>query len=235
MKFIAALFSLFFLLISCSNSENQMVLHGKVKGLRKGTVLLQKFEDSLLVSVDSVKIDGEPNFTFEENVESPEIYYLYLRLKNGTLLDERIGFFAAPGEITVITTLKNFNTDAHITGSANQELLEEYRKLMARYNDKNLNYIEDSFLAQQQGNDSVVLALADAQRGILSRKYLATVNFALQNNNAEIAPYLMLSEVFDANIKYLDTVYGNLTPKIKDSKYGGMLESFIAERRAAGN
>ncbi len=41
----------------------------------------------------------------------------------------------------------------------------------------------------------------------------------------------MLSEVSNANIKYLDTVYVNLTPKIKDSKYGKALESFIIERK----
>jgi len=41
----------------------------------------------------------------------------------------------------------------------------------------------------------------------------------------------MLSEVYDANVKYLDTVYKSLTPKIKDSKYGIALESFIQERK----
>ena len=67
----------------------------------------------------------------------------------------------------------------------------------------------------------------------LSSKYLATVNFALNNKDKEVAPYLLLTEIYDANIKYLDTVYTSLTPKIKDSKYGTLLESFISERKTA--
>jgi hypothetical protein len=207
-----------------------MLLSGQIKGLRKGTVILQKFDDSILVSIDSAVIDGNPTFQFEESVPSPEIYYLYLRLENGTLMDERIGFFAEPGEITINTTLKGFATDATVMGSANHEKLREYNKIIARYSDKNLSYVEQSLLAQQAGNDSLVAALQQSQRGILGRKYLATVNYALQNKDLEIAPYLILSEVFDANIKYLDTVYNSLTPNIKDSKYGSMLKSFIEER-----
>ena len=41
----------------------------------------------------------------------------------------------------------------------------------------------------------------------------------------------MVSEVFDANIKYLDTVYNNLAPKVKKSFYGEELKSLIKERK----
>lgn len=66
---------------------------------------------------------------------------------------------------------------------------------------------------------------------LLKRKYLYTVNFAINNKEQEIAPYLALSEVFDANIKYLDTIYNSLAPKVKKSKYGKELKDFLKERR----
>ena len=64
------------------------------------------------------------------------------------------------------------------------------------------------------------------------RKYLYTVNFALNNKDSEVAPYIALSEIYDANINLLDTINKVLTPEIKASKYGKKLEEFIAERKA---
>ena len=62
-----------------------------------------------------------------------------------------------------------------------------------------------------------------------------TVNFAMNHKEYELAPYLMLSEIYNSNTKYLDTVYKALTPKIKDSKYGKSLESFIKSNKTAKN
>ena len=56
-------------------------------------------------------------FEFSEEIESPEMYYLYVRLKDGTLNDDRIPFFAEPRDISIDTTLKNFAVDARISGS----------------------------------------------------------------------------------------------------------------------
>lgn len=208
-----------------------MTLTGQVKGLKKGTLLLQKIEDTLLITVDSVRVHGDSNFKFSEKITSPEMYYLYVRLKDGTLRDDRIAFFAEPGDIAINTTLTNFEVDAKITGSRNEIALDEYNKLMERYTSKNLENIQHNLEALQSGNDSIVKAISKQNESLVASKYLMAVNFALNHSDYELAPYLMLSEVSDINIKYLDTVYTKLTPKIKDSKYGKALESFITERK----
>jgi hypothetical protein len=231
MKYLFSVIALTFLIFSCSNNTNLMTLTGEVKGLKKGTLLLQKIEDTILVSVDSVLINGDSNFEFSEEIESPEMYYLYVRLKDGTLRDDRISFFAEPTNINIKTTLKNFEVDARITGSLNELVLDDYKKLVNRYTSKNLDYIQENFQATQAGNDSLANAITKKQENLVASKYLMAVNFALNHNDYELAPYLILSEVSNANIKYLDTVYANLTPKIKDSKYGKALESFITERK----
>jgi len=215
---------------SCSNIENQMLLTGTVKGLKKGTLILQKIKDTLLVSVDSVIVNGVSSFSFSEIIESPEVYYLYVRLKDGSLQDDHIAFFAEPGEININTTLKNFEIDAIISGSKNQEQLTEYNKLMERYNNKNLDLIEQMFNAKKDRNDSLIMAIEKKQKKLLISRYLATVNYSLRINDFELAPYLMISQVYDISKKYLDTVYNTLTPKVKDSKYGRALESLIQSR-----
>jgi len=215
---------------SCSNIENQMLLTGTVKGLKKGTLILQKIKDTLLVSVDSVIVNGVSSFSFSEIIESPEVYYLYVRLKDGSLQDDHIAFFAEPGEININTTLKNFEIDAIISGSKNQEQLTEYNKLMERYNNKNLDLIEQMFNAKKDRKDSLIMAIEKKQTKLLISRYLATVNYSLRINDFELAPYLMISQVYDISKKYLDTVYNTLTPKVKDSKYGRALESLIQSR-----
>jgi len=219
------------MLISCSTNENQMNLSGNVKGLKKGTILLQKIEDTLLITIDSVTIKGNSAFIFSEIIEEPELYYLYVKLENGIIRDDRIAFFAESNDIIINTTLKNFEVDAKISGSKNQDKFVEYNKIIDRYSDQNLELIEKGFIARQKGEDSLALTIEKSQKNIISKKYLATISFALNNNDYEIAPYLMVSHVNNSRLKYLDSVYNKLTPKIKDSKYGKALESLIQSRR----
>ena len=42
-----------------------------------------------------------------------------------------------------------------------------------------------------------------------------------------VAPYLALTEIYDAKINLLDTINNSLTPEIKASKYGKKLQEFI--------
>ena len=223
------------LFTACSSNEDKMTLTGNVKGLKKGTLLLQKIQDSLLVSVDSVLVNGNSLFSFKETILEPEIYYLNVRLENGILKDDRISFFAESNPINISTTLTNFAIDAKVTGSNNQEKYKTYKKIIDRYSDRNLELIEQSFEAKKQGNDSLANKLDSTQKSILAKKYLATISFALSNKDFEISPYLMVSHVNDTKLVYLDSVYNNLTPKIKDSKYGKDLESLIVSRKKLEN
>ena len=223
------------LFIACSSNEDKMTLTGNVKGLKKGTLLLQKIQDSVLVSIDSVFVNGSSLFSFKETILEPEIYYLNVRLENGILKDDRISFFAESNPINISTTLTNFAIDAKVTGSNNQEKYKTYKKIIDRYSDRNLELIEQSFEAKKEGNDSLANKLDSTQKSILAKKYLATISFALSNKDFEISPYLMVSHVNDTKLVYLDSVYNNLTPKIKDSKYGKDLESLIVSRKKLEN
>ncbi len=219
------------MMASCGPSENEMTLTGNVAGLKKGTLLLQKIEGESLVTIDSVKVLGDSHFSFSEKIESPEVYYLYVRLESGKLLDTRLPFFAEAAPINIETTLKNFAVDAVITGSTNQELLDEYYAITKRYTDKNIEYIAEAFKADINKKDSLKTALEEQQIRVLKGKYLASVNYALKHNDNEVAPYIMLSQTDEGNIKYLDTVYNMLTKRIKESSYGVELDEYIKLRK----
>lgn len=222
-------------LTACSNEEKNLSIHGKVQGLKKGTLYLQKIEDTSLVTLDSVLVNGKEDFKFETYIDGAQVLYLYLNKVDNNQYDDRVLFFAEPGEMGINTTLKNFEADAVVEGSKNQEKLMEYRKMMQRFNSKNLELIKSNLLAQQKEDKVSMDSTARAYENLIKRRYLFTVNYALNNKDMEVAPYLAISEVYDANIKFLDTIYNSLTPKVKDSKYGKSLEDFLKERKAAEN
>lgn len=231
MKKIALLLVILISIISCSEKESNLIVSGKVEGLKKGTLYLQKIDDTVLVNIDSVTVDGDPIFSMETYIESPQMMYLYLEKVDNNQFDDRIDFFADQGQITINTNLEKFETSAEVVGSVNQEKLIEYRKMISRFNDQNLDLIKASFEAEKAQDEEKLMEIDKKYDRLLKRKYLYTVNFAINNREHEIAPYLALSEVFDANIKYLDTIYNSLVPKVKKSKYGEDLKDFLKERR----
>ena len=49
------LICLLLIVAACSSKKDgNMIVQGKIKGLKKGTLYLQKMNDSILVSVDSI-------------------------------------------------------------------------------------------------------------------------------------------------------------------------------------
>jgi hypothetical protein len=146
MKYLISTLCLLFLLLGCSGpSDQEMLLTGEVKGLKKGVLSLQKLEDTLFVSVDSMVVDGTPIFNFSDEITSPEMYYLTLSFQDSSNLVRRLQFFAEPGTINIQTTLKDYESKAVITGSRNQEKIDEYNMLMKRYSDQNLELIEEDY------------------------------------------------------------------------------------------
>lgn len=216
------------LLISCEkNKTGSMLVNGNIDGLKKGTVYLQKFIDTLFVAVDSVEINGISNFVLVDDIETPEIYYLTLDKKE----DEKIPFFGEKGTITINSKLEKLTTAAKISGSTNQELLDEYKSMIQQFRGKELDFFKDKFDAQRDNDETLLLKLEDDEKNLIKRKYLYTTNFTLLHKDKEVAPYIALTELFNANLKLLDTVNNSLTKEIKASKYGVQLEKFITEIR----
>ena len=230
------LFSLSFiiLLLGCgeSSSEKTMTVNGKVKGLKKGTLYLQHIPDSTLVTIDSLLVEGNGSFSFSTELESPEIFYLYLNKKDANDINDRITFFGEPGTITVNTAWNTFDTNAKIEGSKTQKKLEEYQKTMSRFNKKNLELMQ-TVASQQTVLDSIQMdSMQRLSNSNIKRGYAFALNFALNNKDSYIAPYIALTEVSDANVIYLDSIYNSLTPEVVASKYGKELGEFLKEMKS---
>ena len=229
-SFLAITFILL-LAISCSKDQNTMILNGKISGLRKGTVLLQKKDNDTLVVLDSVVLDGKETFTFETIVPETELYTLQLNKLDGNPYNDNIEFFAEKGTIEIFTTLDKFGVVQTITGSKNNELLQTYRKMMAPINNKNLDLIAATFKANATKDTMAIDSLIKKSDVLLRTKYLRAVQFALNNKEHEIAPYIASKEISDATTKLLDTINNALPEHIKNSHYGKELQSLLDKRK----
>ena len=236
MKKIYQLIIILLLISGCINEDlNDMDIievKGSIEGLRKGTLYLQKIQDSILIDLDSIVLKGSPEFSLKAKINSPEIFYLYLDKKDGDTLNDRIRFFGEKGTVEINTLLKTYESSAIISGSENHILLEEYLTFIRKFDQENLKLVKIYFNELRENNISEKLdSIQKKMDNLLLRRYLFTLNFASTNYNREIAPYLLLTEVNDTSIKLLDSVMVKLSPEVKISKYGKDLQLLIKKRK----
>tara|TARA_Y100000022_G_scaffold182398_1_gene175807 strand:+ start:868 stop:1557 length:690 start_codon:yes stop_codon:yes gene_type:complete len=223
------IFSLLILTFSCSTNEKKMIVSGNIDGLKKGTIYLQKQQDSIIVSIDSILLEGNSNFKLETEINEPDIYYLYLDKNDGDSLNDIITFFGNNGEINIKTSLKNFDSSYEISGSKNTELLQEYFSIIRKFNLQNLDLLEIFYKAQIENNQAKIDSVNTQIENLIKRKYLYTLNFATNNSEFEISPYLAVSQIADANQEFLLKLYDTLPEKIENSKYGKILQTLILD------
>lgn len=219
------------ILSSCGKNESKTNLHltGTIKGLKKGTLYIQRIKDTSLVALDTIIMEGDSKFESNLNIESPEMLYLFLDRGVTNSLDNNISFFAEPGNINIETNLDSYIVSAKITGSKNQDKYEEYKKINIRFRDENLDLIAAKFKAAKINDQKVLDSLNTIQDNNTKRKYLFATNFAINNKDYEVSPYIVLSDIYDINIKYLDTIQKSMTPKVAKSLYGKKLTEYVAK------
>ena len=212
---------LLLLIVACSQEKElgNMVVQGKIKGVKKGTLYLKKMRDTLIVSVDSIRLFGKDSFTLTDNITSPEMYFLSLDQNQSTL-----SFFGEEGIITINDQVEKFGISPVIEGSSNQKILESYKEVAKKFQGKQLDLLAANMQAQKDSD----LETSQSLRKQAEKQYIYTINFALNNADTEAAAYIALTELVNANVKYLDSINNSLTEKVQQSLYGKKLAEFVA-------
>ncbi len=222
------------LVFSCnSRKKGNMVVKGEIKGLKKGTLYLQKMIDTVIVSADSVNLFGENKFELSDDIDSPVMYYL--TFKSGMNEAKKLMFFAEKGEITINDNIEEFGFKPTITGSKNQKIMDDFNEINHQFKMRRLDFIAKDIEARAVKDSVVIDSLEKAYKKMVRRRFLYTTNFAVSHPDSEAAPYIALSELFDANIYLLDTINNSLTNKVKKSDYGKRLQKFINDIKKSEN
>ena len=218
-------FILLILFTNCSNhNDEMMILDLQVEGFKKGKIYLQKINDSVLVNVDSIYVEDDSYLQFKQKINSPEIFYIVLNISKN---DNRIEFFAENSDITIKSNLKKFNSDYTVTGSFNDSIYRDYQNIIKKFNYEKLDLIEKSInLTKMQKFDSVNLIENEIQN-INKRKLLYSLNYAVNNGNSSVAPYIAINNFKNNDKLILDTIFRSLDKDVLESKYGKMLGKLI--------
>ena len=139
MKKILFVLSIIGVLHSCSEDKHtNFTVKGKVNGMRKGIVYLQKNIDGKLVSIDSIFLKGVNNFMFSGNIENPEVYFITTSRRNSSSLP----IFIEKTTVEIEADMDDLLL-ASISGSKNQELLDQFNQIIGRFNNvKNELYVK---------------------------------------------------------------------------------------------
>ena len=226
MKKVISLLAVVLIIFSCGNAKKNMIVKGQIKGLKKGTLYLQKMIDTTITTVDSIQLFGDNNFTLTDDITSPEMYYLSYK---GAVEDKKLMFFGEKGEITINDNIDQFGFHPEISGSKNQEIMDEFNTINHKFKMRRLDFIKKDFEARATDDKQKEDSLANAYKRMVRNRFLFTTNFAIANKDSEAAPYIALSELFDANIYFLDTINNSLTSRVKSSLYGKRLQKFVSD------
>lgn len=222
------------LLVACGEEKatGNLEITGNIKGLKKGKLYIQKVQDTTLIALDTIVLNGESSFKSNLNIDSPEMLYLFVDRGVTNSIDNNLLFFAEPGKINIDTDLEFFLANAKITGSKNHDLYNDYKGIISKFNEQQLEYVKDELMALKNKKD-ISAENTKKQDALLKRRYLYAANYALTHADKEVAPYIALTDIYDMNLKYLDTIQKSMSPEVAKSKYGQKFTQFLKERKAS--
>jgi len=215
---------LIIIISSCTTTDN-FYLNGDIKGLKKGTIVLSKSIKNSEIVLDSINLNGDSNFTLSCFLNEPEV--LKIKLTNSGLNNDEIFFFANKGVTDFKTNLKRFVYEADFNGSLQQRKLDEFKKMMTKYNEENLNLIKNQI--ELYNNEDEMNIINQKLVNLKKREMFYIINFTINNSNSEVSPFIANKYLNDINIKYLDTIYKSLEESIKNSKYGLILKKKLTK------
>lgn len=232
-KYIVTIAALLFL-GSCTEKElaaNEVQITGNIKGFKKGKLYIQRVQDSTLVALDTIVLNGKSSFESTIKLDSPEMLYLFVDRGVSNSMDNNLLFFAEPGKINIDTNLEFFLAEAKITGSKNQELYDQYKDIISKFNDEQLELLKAQIIGNKGNKNYSAEENSKKQDALLKRRYLYAANFAMTNADHEVAPYIAITDIYDMQPRFLDSIHIKMTPKVASSKYGKKFTEFLKKQK----
>ena len=228
MKKILFVLSIIGILNSCSEDKDvNFVIKGKVEGMRKGMVYLKSEVNGNLKTIDSLFLKGTEEFEFSGNINSPEVYFLSTSRRNSSELP----IFVEMADITVDANVKDLLT-ANVTGSKNQELLDQFNKIIGRFNHRKNELYVEGLQANNKKHFKTLNSISSQYRRNEVKKTRYILNFAVSNGEFDIAPYIALNYLSSSDITVLDTINKSMSVEVKNGKYGKELNGLVTQLKA---
>ena len=214
-KFLIIIFAI---ICSCLSDKDEINISGEIKGLNNSFIyLIQPNSNTLL---DSSKVVNE-KFNLTAYINEPLELVLKIQSKDS---ENIFSFISEPSAKIIFTSSKEkFQFNGKIE---NSDLNYEFEKLNShinRYNDIDLQILEQLIQASIENNKKKYDSLNEERLKVDQKKILFIVNYCLNNNTNILSPYLAYKYKNNINLGFLENIYQNLSEEMRETYYGRKL------------
>ena len=209
---------IFTVVCSCLSDKDKISISGEIKGLNNSFIYLIQPDKNILL--DSSKVVNE-KFDLTADINEPFELMLKIESKDS---ENSFSFISEPfSKIIFRSSKEKFEFNGKIE---NSELNAEFEKLNSqinRYNDIDLQMLEQLIQALVENNSKKFDSLNEERLKVNQKKILFIVNYCLNNTSNFLSPYLAYKYRDNINISFLENIYENLSKELKDTYYGEKL------------
>ena len=214
-KFIIIIFAI---ICSCLSEKDEINISGEIKGLNNSFIYLIQPDNNRLL--DSSKVVNE-KFNLTAYINEPLELVLIIQSRDS---ENIFSFISEPSDKIIFTSSKEkFEFNGKIE---NSDLNYEFEKLnghINRYNDIDLQMLEQQIQASIENNNKKYDSLNEERLKVDQKKILFIVNYCLNNNTSILSPYLAYKYKNNINLGFLENIYQNLSEEMRETYYGRKL------------
>ena len=209
---------IFAIICSCLSDKDEINISGEIKGLNNSFIYLIQPDSNTLL--DSSKVVNE-KFDLNGYINEPLELVLKIQSKDS---ENIFSFISEPSAKIIFTSSKEkFEFNGKIE---NSDLNYEFEKLnghINRYNDIDLQMLEQQIQASIEKNNKKYDSLNEERLKVDQKKILFIVNYCLNNNTNILSPYLAYKYKNNINLGFLENIYQNLSEEMRETYYGRKL------------
>ena len=209
------------ILTSCSSEMENLVIEGKISGLKNSKIYLSNVEEGKIIDSTNV-IDGE--FKLQTYLDSSEEMSIILGDKKS---ENKFYFISEPVHILFTSSKDKFVFNGKIQ---NSKLYSDYKNLnnqIIKFDEKDVEMLAKQIEISMNGNQNKYDSINEQRLKLNQKKILYIVNYAMNNTSNPLSAFISYKYRENINKKYLEKIYENLSDEVKDSFYGEKLSSMF--------
>ena len=216
MKKFILIFTILITILSCDSDSNEYVLNGTIDGVKDGMlVTLKRFENNKPITVDTTQVE-QGSFTFKGNVETPDIYALYIQNVRGNLP------FILENKKLNFTMYKDSLAVSKIKGSKENDVAQEFMNGTMKIRKEAMSLKNELRQAQKDRDTVFMSSYNDKMNDLKEKNTQYTIDY-IKENNTQIFGALLLENLLlnkAISVKEINEINETFSQNIHDSPPG---------------
>jgi len=198
---------------SCQDeSKNNFTLTATITGASDNMIYLQQRKAGEWVKSDSASPEADI-VVFKGNIDLPEFFYLTVKDIRGY-----IPVFLEQGEISLKSNVNNLR-DIVVEGSKTHKDYEDFMQSLASFDEKAAQLGQEYQKARTEGDEEAMKKVEEEYEGIEKQKSKSMLDYAKNNNESVVSPFIIMSNTYMFDLDELDEVTSGFSDKISASDY----------------